>query len=158
MEAGGGHSSNGTGSSGSVTPFRPRKRQRRPETCKRNVAKAKRAKGEEYISPSTGRVVPARTTGSPCKCKRKCYEQFTDDQKSNILQQFNALANKELQDAHLYGLISSSEVQRRRPRGDSGKARRATFNYHVSAPSLRYTVLIASYILHPLPHPLPCNF
>ena len=45
---------------GSDTPFRKCwKRVRRPESWKRNVAKAKRAKGEEYVSPSTGEVVPS---------------------------------------------------------------------------------------------------
>ena len=130
MEAGGGQSSNGGSSNG--TPFRPRKRPRRPETWKRNVAKWKRVKGEEYVSPTTGIVVPARKTGPLCKCKKKCYELFSNDEKTEIIKAFNSLSNKELQDAHLFGLISSTEVKRRRPRGDSGKTRRATYIYHVS--------------------------
>ena len=46
---------NGSSTNGSNTPFRKgRKRVRRPEMWKKNVAKVKWAKGEEYISPSTG--------------------------------------------------------------------------------------------------------
>jgi len=51
--AGNGHSTNGT-----ETPKRPR----RPEKWK-NVVKSRRAKGEPYVSPSTGKTVPARSTG-----------------------------------------------------------------------------------------------
>lgn len=61
----------------SDTPLRPRKRPRRPKTWKRVVAKAKRARGEEYVSPSTGKVVAARKTGPSCCCKRKgCFDLF----------------------------------------------------------------------------------
>ena len=56
-----GEAQNGSSSTnGYDTPFRKcRKRVRRPELWKRNVAKVKRAKGEEYVSPSTGEVVPS---------------------------------------------------------------------------------------------------
>ena len=67
---GNGHSSNG---SSSDTPKRPRKRPRRPETWKCEVAKSTRARGEEYVSPATGKTVSARTTGPPCTCKQKCW-------------------------------------------------------------------------------------
>ena len=50
--AGNGHSTNG--SSGSLTPKQPRKRLRRQDSWKRNVTKAKRAKGNPYVSPSNG--------------------------------------------------------------------------------------------------------
>lgn len=130
-ETGGGHSTNG---SRNGTPSRPRKCPRRPETWKRTVAKCKRAKGEEYISPVTGNLMPARTTGTLCKCKKKCYELFSDGQKGDIIKEFNALADKQLQDAHLFGLITSSEVKRRRPRriAEEARTRRAVYTYHVS--------------------------
>ena len=44
---------NGQSTNGSSSDT-PRKRQRQPESWKRTVAKTKRAKGEEYTSPSTG--------------------------------------------------------------------------------------------------------
>ena len=126
--AGNGHSNNGS----SDTPRRPRKRPRRPDTWKRNEAKAKRAKGEEYQSPSTGKTVPARCIGSPCGCKKKCFDQFSDEEKHIIVESFNGLANKDLQDGHLFGLISPKEIKRRRPRLDSGRSRIASYTYHVS--------------------------
>ena len=86
LQAGGnGQSTNG---SSSDTPRRPRKRQRQPESWKRTVAKTKRAKGEEYTSPSTGKTVQARKTGPDCKCKRKCFQRFTESEKAGVLKSF----------------------------------------------------------------------
>ena len=128
QEAGGESTTNGS----SDTPKRPKKHPRRPEHWARNVAKAKRAKGEAYVSPSTGKEVPARETKPACKCRRKCYEAFRDAERGNLLQQFNDLGKKEVQDAYLFGLISSRPIQRRRPRTGARRARRATYFYHVS--------------------------
>ena len=135
--AGNGHSTNG--SNNNTTPIRSRKRPRRPETWKKNMAKSKRAKGEEYVSPSTGKTVPARTLGEPCKCKNQCYDLFTQEEKSSLLESFNRLANKELQDSHLFGLIKSKPVQRRRPRtGQGTKQRKATYTYQVNNFTIHY--------------------
>jgi hypothetical protein len=80
--AGGGEStSNGSDN----TPKRPRKCPRHSEAWKRNVAKAKRAKGETYISPTTGKMVAARETGPACQCKRKCYDAFSSAEKADLL-------------------------------------------------------------------------
>ena len=129
QSAGNGHSTNG---SGSDTPRRPRKRPRRPDTWRRTVTKTKRAKGEEYVSPITGKTVLARTTGPDCMCKRKCFEKVTETERASVLKQ---LANKDLQDSHLFGLIQASPVKRRRPRGATvaKTARKATYTYSVSA-------------------------
>ena len=58
-------------SSSSTTPLRPRKR--RPKTWKRNIARVKRAKGEEHnniIFPTTGKVVEGAKQGPPCTMVR----------------------------------------------------------------------------------------
>ena len=57
--AGNGSSSNG---SSDTTPRRPRKRPRDPDPWKRAMAKAKRNRGEQYTSSTTGKVVEARKT------------------------------------------------------------------------------------------------
>lgn len=124
--AGNGSSTNGS----SETPARPRKR---PETWKRSVAKVKRARGEPYISPSTGKEVPARTTGPPCRCKRKCFQLFSAQEVEGVISDFNDIGDKQLQDAHLFGLMKPREIQRRRPRRSTGaKTRRASYLYYVS--------------------------
>ena len=130
-DAGNGHSTNGS----SDTPARPRKRPRRPDTWRQAVAKTKRAKGEQYTSPSTGAVIPARVTGPDCKCRRKCFERVSETERATILGSFYGLASKNLQDAHLFGLIQPNAVKRRRPRSRSTgtvKPRQATYTYSVS--------------------------
>lgn len=114
QSTGNGYSTNGGSSN---TPKRPRKRARRLETWKRAIAKAKRARGEEYVYPSTGKTVMARQTGPACKCRLNCFECFTESERANILQSFYKLENKDVQDAHLFGLISTNPVKRHRPRG-----------------------------------------
>ena len=130
--AGNGRSSNGS----SETPQRPRKRPRRPEAWKRTVAKAKRAQGEEYVSPSTGKTVAARTTGPPCSCRQKCFEHFSQREIADVLDSFYNLEDKELQDAHFFGLIRPNAVKeavkRRRPRAGGKTPRLATYTYTVS--------------------------
>ena len=141
-ETGNGSSTNG--SSGSETPKRPRKRPRRPETWARNQARAKRAKGEQYQSPSTGKVVHARKVGVACKCKRACFNLFTASERSSVFDSFYKLGNKELQDAHLFGLITSQEVKRRRPRQGTGTRRQTHYNYSLSMMFWCYQVLVMS--------------
>ena len=122
------------------TPRRPRKRPRKPETWTRAIAKAKRAKGEEYTSPSTGKTVLARTTGPDCKCKRRCFERISEDERASILKEFYQLANKDLQVAHLFGLIQSNPVKRRRPReaAMTRAVRHAAYTYSVSVYGMLY--------------------
>ena len=125
--AGNGDSTNGS----SDTPARPRKRPRKPESWKRTVAKNKRARGEEYNSPSTGITVAARKTGPDCGCKRNCFVRVSEDERGAILSSFYGLADKDLQDAHLFGLIQPVRVKRRRPRG-GGTPHQATYTYAVN--------------------------
>ena len=119
-------------SSVSSTPARPRKRKRQPEMWKKNVAKAKRARGESYTSPSTGKVVESAKPGPPCKCKKLCYTKFTDDERNKIFTCFWELGDKAVQDAYLHGLIRVRKVARRRPRKSSSSPREATYVYVVS--------------------------
>ena len=121
-------------SSSSSTPARPKKRLLRPEAWKRNVARAKRARGETYTSPSSGKEVAAAEQGPPCKCSRKCYEKFSKEELTKLFTCFWELAEKNVQDAYLHGLIRVKKVQRRRPRGDPSKVAtpRSCFVYVVS--------------------------
>ena len=89
--AGNGESTNGS----SNTLVHPLKRQRRPETWKRAVAKSKQAKGEEYTSPSTEVIVPARGTGCDCKCRHRRFDCVSQSERVAILNTFYGLASKE---------------------------------------------------------------
>lgn len=107
-----------------------RKRKRDATKWKRNVLKKKRASGEELIKP-TAAVVSARSTGTDCNCKFKCFTVVTDNIKTDIINSFNAMADKEKQDIHLSGLISLSTVQRRRPKTGDGQNRAYAAHYKV---------------------------
>ena len=114
-------------SSVSSTPARPRKRKRQLELWEKNITKSKRAKGEAYISPSTGKMVSSSKPGPPCKCKKQCYTKFTDDERQRIFSLFWELGDKAVQDAYLHGLIRVKRVARRRPRKcESSSPREAT--------------------------------
>lgn len=69
-----------------------------------------------YVSHSTGKTIPPHSTGEACSCRNKCYDLFSSEEKGAVIEVFNALSNKVLQDAHLFGLITSRDVKRRRPR------------------------------------------
>ena len=69
-----------------------------------------------------------------------------------IIEDFNDIANKELQDAHLFGLIRPVEVKRRRPTvGSAPKTRRANYSYNVSDVSLllSFSPLLVPSVLFP---------
>ena len=91
------------------------------------MAKAKRARGEEYVSLSTVKTVMARKTGPTCSCRLKCFERFSQSEKADILRLFYKLGNMDLQGAHLFGLIHASSVKRRRSRGGVKSPRQATY-------------------------------
>ena len=76
-------------------------------------------------------VVAARKAGSPCSCKLQCFAKFTAEEKSCLLESFNKLGTKNLQDAYLHGLISPWTVQRHRPRQGNRAARHLSYSYKV---------------------------
>ena len=119
-------------SSSTSTPIRPRKRKARPETWKRTEAKAKRSRGESYISPTTGKTIEAAKQGPPCSCKRKCFEKFTQEELSKIFNCFWKLGSKDVQDAYLHGLIHVRKVARHRARKKEATARSVSYVYVVS--------------------------
>ena len=59
-----------------ATPSGARKRPCNPDSWKQNRAKKARNSGQAYVSPSTGRAVPARQIGEPCKCPNQCFTKL----------------------------------------------------------------------------------
>lgn len=94
---------------GDVGAIRARKRPRNPSNWKRNIIKTKRVKGEAY-EKLDGTVVDARRTLSLCRCSRKCFSRVSLEEKDKIIVDFNNLPTKDIQDAHLFGLVSRSAV------------------------------------------------
>ena len=62
-----------------------RKRQRKSEDWKSEIAKRKRNRGDSYVSRSTKQPVAARSVGPPCPCLSKC---FTKVGRANIQEIF----------------------------------------------------------------------
>lgn len=108
-----------------------KKRMRNPEKWQRNVTKSRKAKGEVYITTS-GRLVPERSIGRKCTCRKKCFSSIGDANIKKILHEFNAIADKHKQDTYLCGLICPQPVARKRKRIESEKDRHVSFKYKVS--------------------------
>ena len=51
------------------SPSNALKRPRNPEQWKKNIPRKKRNLGEEYTSYSTGKLIPKRSIGDPCRCR-----------------------------------------------------------------------------------------
>jgi len=117
--------------------FNGKKRVATPLGWKRNIVKAKRAKGEGIVS-LRGKIVQKRTTGVDCKCKSECFKQFTDEQKKLTINIFNNILNKEKQDTFLGGLIITNNVARHRPVNNS----KQTFAFHANPQGLEYFFLL----------------
>ncbi|XP_046677404.1 uncharacterized protein LOC124365466 [Homalodisca vitripennis] len=93
-----------------------RKRVKRESEWKRNTKRVSRCKGLEY-EDYKGRIVPAKTTGPPCNCKRfKCFDGLTELDQINILQRLLDLPSKNDQDLYIQNLIEIHDVKKRRPR------------------------------------------
>lgn len=113
-----------------IIPQKGKRKLRREKSWGRNVRKLKRAKGKSYIN-TAGKQVPARTTGPPCKCKWKCFDQVNGDLKAELISSFNSLGDKEKQDAHLTGLVIVNNVGRRREKTGDGVPRSVSYIYKV---------------------------
>lgn len=120
--------------------FLGKKRIRRPETWRRNAIKKRRAEGKEYVNWK-GNIIPEKQIGPACECGRKCFTEERINIFEKIFREFNALANKEIQDAYLCGLIKCCAVSRRRSRAKSSAAERSgTYKYYLKTPKDTFQV------------------
>ncbi|CAG4917086.1 unnamed protein product [Colias eurytheme] len=95
------------------TPW-PRKRPRKVK--KAEAIKEKKLKGEEHVN-HVGKLIPAVEVGPDCKCERyKCFQNISEENRKQILADFRNIPSKNLQDAHLSGLITVEAVKQRRSR------------------------------------------
>lgn len=108
-----------------------RKRVRNPQLWKRNVKKKGVVHGEAHYTAS-GKPVAAKTIGPPCTCRRHCFSKFNPETINSFVEVLYALDSKDLQDAHLAGLISSRKIARRRTRDGSRSGKTDTYTYKVT--------------------------
>ncbi|KAG0711568.1 hypothetical protein GWK47_020367 [Chionoecetes opilio] len=78
----------------------------------RNMAKAKRNSGEEYVSVKTGRRVESRQIGTPCR--DGCFDKATLPVIRALFSDFWAMANYDAQTAYIQKLVHKYPVVRMR--------------------------------------------
>ncbi|XP_027213404.2 uncharacterized protein [Penaeus vannamei] len=106
-----------------------KKRRGNPKLWGRNVAKAKRDSGQEYVSDKTKNVVAARVVGPPCTCPRRCYDRVGADNVKCVFQEYWKMGDHNAQSSYLMNRVVSKEVSRRYA-GPSTK-RNVTYEYSV---------------------------
>ncbi|KAG8317015.1 hypothetical protein J6590_034384 [Homalodisca vitripennis] len=87
------------------TPEKTRKRKSQPETYKRNVIKSLKLEGKEYKGHG-GKLHRHRSSRSPCRCQKKCFNKFDDVDRAVIHDSlYSNLHSKDEQDLHLQRMI-----------------------------------------------------
>lgn len=90
--------------------IKTRKRKRNKHLWKSVQRKDNLNKGLAYTSTS-GKDVPARQNYG-CSCQNACSSKISTGEKVSILNKFNDLGNKNIQDSYLFGLIEVKPVAR----------------------------------------------
>ncbi len=104
----------------------------KPALWKRNVRKAKRLQGEEYVG-QRGKVTPEKKMklfdGVCCK-KKKCSQHFPEAERNDLFKMFYSLDSYKRQRDYVLAQTEALEVERTRPRLDTPKTiRKQTFVY-----------------------------
>ena len=117
-----------------VSKGTPQKRKRNakpmPETWKKNVRKAKRAKGETYQS-ATGKMIPAKSIKyvDCSKCRLRCSETISDEQRNKIFESYWGTGSYVRQRDFLCSHIFEEEKARCTVKGESSRKREWTRQY-----------------------------
>lgn len=121
---------------------RSKKRARHSDEWQRNIRKRRNAEGKSYVGMKGKRRVmkEERRTGKDCKCKFKCFSKFTEGAKSEILNTFNIIGDKEKQDVYLGGQIHISPIIRKRPKSGEGPRRTCSCSYMLKAGTVEIKV------------------
>ncbi|KAG8193005.1 hypothetical protein JTE90_028125 [Oedothorax gibbosus] len=122
-----------------------RRRVRNPEKWKENERKAKRTRGEAYITKK-GKLVKAKELGEPCKCRRECHTKITEEERRIIFEEFYKLTS-EGQDQLIANTCEEMKKMRRRPRQDSTESKRVfTRKYFLNVNKVKLEVCQTMYL------------
>ncbi|KAL4134763.1 hypothetical protein QTP88_006478 [Uroleucon formosanum] len=86
------------------------KKRSNPSVWKRNVEKKNRVEGTEFISSYNKKIVKKRQIGMDCKCSRKCFSKFNDEEKHKTIDILNTIGSKEKQDTYICGLLNVQKI------------------------------------------------
>ncbi|CAL4159647.1 unnamed protein product [Meganyctiphanes norvegica] len=62
-----------------LSPSGSLKRNINPENWQHSIAKKACNSGKQYVSPITGKTVPAKNIGNPCTCTKQCFAKVGDE-------------------------------------------------------------------------------
>lgn len=113
------------------TTGRSRKRQREPSTWKQATAKRLRNSGQTYSNKKGTQVEGKKFVNVDCKCKKKCSEQFSEDERRGIFVNFWEMGNFGKQNAYLCGLVHQVQIKQKRPRDGSKSGRVCSYVYNL---------------------------
>lgn len=105
-----------------------RKRKRNPQNWAKEVEKRKRNSGKEYRNYK-GVLKRTRSQGSDCACARKCFDIVPASTREMLFLDFWNLSNHDLQNAYIFGCVTSIPIKRRYS-DDPEKSRRQTTNIY----------------------------
>ncbi|KAJ8703698.1 hypothetical protein PYW08_016865 [Mythimna loreyi] len=124
----------------------PKKRKRgvfNKSAYKSEIIKHARVKGLKYTN-SKGRTVNPLTPKEDCRCKRKCYDKISEEERLLIFNKFISFNTKNEQDGYLQGQISVVEIKRRRPRKPASNTTRpsrgSSYEYSISTCSGHFII------------------
>lgn len=123
-----------------------KKRKANPHTWKHNRGKVLRNSGKEYVSRSTGALVPARKIRPPCTCPRKCYDIVGFNAIDRIFEAFWNLGSYDLQSAYIAAHVKSKPVGRRRTLSGAESTRKRTNEWSVQVDSKQIVVCKAAFL------------
>lgn len=107
--------------------------------------KIARSKGEEFVT-NTGLLVEAKNTGKDCTCRAKCMENFSPDERGEIIKNLYNGRSKNERDVYLMGLIELHEVSRHRPINDNSKNTDYSYSYFALKNKTRVKVCRQAFI------------
>lgn len=96
----------------------------------------KRNSGVEYVN-TLGRIIPAKNCNEyDCKCRLKCWEKITLEQRRQNFERFYSNASWETQTAILISSIKVTKVGRRTEKHSLNYTRNYTRLYYLRADSI----------------------
>nr|CAH7759427.1 unnamed protein product [Callosobruchus chinensis] len=123
-----------------------RKRKRNVKDWKVNQRKLARQEGREYMT-TKGVMVPRKTVGPACTCKRKCIDHLTDQDKVEIMSKLYTEKPKNEQDTFLQGLMEARPIKRHRKRiAESASHRSSSFDYFIMHHNKRVSVCKSAFM------------
>lgn len=117
---------------------RGRKRERKPETWRKNVKKMKVNTGKAYFT-STNKEIPERVVQGTCseKCKLRCSTKISNTKQVEINKCFYQLGDRDLQRSFIVGNTSKVNSKYRERKQDSGRGNNIAYYFTISEEKVR---------------------